>query len=289
MKKIIMLRHESLFSEIDSEVVVCDSISKQLVENAPIFKRSQDPYYLGKFRDSDGEFWQVIGMVRITVDSNGKITNWHDALYRYKDSVMELGKGEKVVEPWMVSIDKWKDLRFQQLGGEIIVTPRPQGGEFGGLGRVGLFRTLNLDTLQKDLEKFAQEQNPDTIIKGLFAEGHWGAVSQLLGRVGGKNLIRAIGHDATVEPDNLRHYISTYFHLNPDTLEVTSEVITVSTADNYPHVDPKPDHGLGKINFPAGVTGYRPHTRLITGVGDRVVGAIPINIRHLDKRLLAAA
>jgi hypothetical protein len=228
-------------------------------------------------------------MVRITVNSKDQITNWQDVLYRYKDSVMELGKGEKVVEPWMVSIDKWKDLRFRGFDGRILVTPRPQGGEFGGLGRVGVFRTDNLDTLQKDLARFAREQNPDTIVKGLFAEGHWGAVNQLLGRVGKTSLIRAIGHDATVGEDNLRHYISTYFHLNPDTLEVAGEVITVSTADNYPHVDPKPGHNLGKINFSAGVTGYRPQTRLINGVGDRVVGVIPLDIRCLDDHLLTYA
>lgn len=283
-KRLIMLRHESLYSETDSEVVICDFGSKQIVDEAPVFKNSQDPYYLGKFRDANDEFWQVVGMVRIEVDQSDTVTGWQDVLYKYKDSVMELGRGENVVEPWLAGIEKWKDLRFQKFGGEILVTPRPQGGEFGGLGRVGKFMTKNLDTLPHDLDKFARDQDPDSIVKGLFADGHWGAVNQLLGRYRRSDFVRVVGHDACVGTDNLRQYSSTYFWLNVMNSEVVG-LKTIATADDYPSLDPKPGHGLGKIVFTSGIVEVARRTELMTGVGDRTIGVLPVDIRKLDRQI----
>lgn len=286
-RRLIAVRHERLRSEDDSEVVFCDFYSKEIVEDAPVFEMSQDPYYLGKFRDDNDEFWQVMGMVKISVDEKGEI-NWHDELYRYKDSIMELGKDGKTPEPWMKSIEKWKDLRFLQLENGILVTPRPQGGEFGGLGRVGQFLTKNLDTLPKDLDKFAQEQDPDTIIKGLFADGHWGAVNQLLGRFRNTQYIKAIGHDAYWE-DGLRHYNSTCFLIDSLAPRLGSSVITIARAEEFPKHEPKPGHKLGGIVFSAGIVEHVNTTELFIGVGDRLTGVKPIDMNYVDSQLMLAA
>jgi hypothetical protein len=289
MHHLIMVRNERLESENDSEVIVCNFDNKQIVHGAPVFELSQDPYYLGKFIDADNEFWQVIGMVKISVDEAGNINGWNDVLYRYKDSIMELGTDNETVEPWFVGVPKWKDLRFMQLENGILVTPRPQGGEFGGLGRVGKFMTKNLDTLSRDLEIFAAEQNPDSIIRGLFSEGHWGAVNQLLGRFKGTQLVKAVGHDAYRDSTGLRHYVATCFLINLDTSEIASNVVTIATADDYPSIDPKPGHGLGKIIFPAGIVDYGSGPELFTGVADRITGHAPIDMRDIDERLLLVA
>ena len=285
LRRIMLGRDENIGSESDSEVVACDYNTRQLIENAPVFKLSQDPYYLGKFRDADDEFWQVIGMVRITVDSEDKVTSWRDVLYRYKDSIMELGNEDRVVDPWMEGPEEQKDLRFMPLFDNILCTPRPQGKEFGGLGSVARFITKNLDTLPKDLERFFRERDPDTIIKGLSAKGHWNAIGQFLGRYPGTNYVKAIGHDAHVGDDNLRHYEGTYSWFDYETLKVVGS-FTVATADSYQEIDPKPGHGLGKIVFSSGVIEGGRGLELITGVADRAIGVVPIDIKGLDRKMV---
>lgn len=289
LKHLMLVRNEELGSENESEVNICDPKTGHIIDEAPVFELSQDPYYLGKFKDARNKLWTVIGMVKISVDKNGVIDGWHDELYRYGESIMELSESGETPEPWMRSIEKWKDLRFLQLDDGILVTPRPQGGEFGGLGRVGHFKTKNLDTLPDDLEKFASEQDPDTIIKGLFADGHWGAVNQLLGRFQNTQYIKAIGHDAYWGEDGLRHYNSTCFLIDSLAPRLGSGIVTIARAEDFPEHEPKPGHKLGGIVFSAGVVEYLGTTELFTGVGDRMTGVKPIDMNHIDSQLMLAA
>lgn len=281
-RRLIMARHESLYSETDSEVVICDFDSKKAIEEAPVFTHSQDPYFLGKFRDSNDEFWQVIGMVRITVDKDNKITNWHDVFYRYKDSIMELKKNGKVVEPWCVGTAKWKDTRLKQFDDGIDVTPRPQGDSFGGAGMVGHFKTKNLDTLPTDLERFAANQDSSTLINGLFVEGHWGSVNQILGRSG--SVVHALGHDACFGPDGLKNYASTYFKFDTVTKHIIDKVLIIATANQYPTVKPKPGLDLGPIAFTSGIVACDDGTKdywTLNGIGDREIGLRRISSFHI--------
>lgn len=297
--KLMMVRKEPLDSEDVSEVVVCDFDKKQILDRAPVFELSQDPYYLGKFIDANDEFWQVIGMVKLSIGKDGNIDGWNDVLYRYKDSIMELSKNGVTVAPWMAGVSKWKDLRFLQLDDGILVTPRPQGEDFGGLGQVGQFMTKNLDTLPGDLERYSTERNPESLISGLFAEGHWGAINQYLGRYRNTPYIAAVGHDAHQDKLGLRQYIATCFliDLQPTGLKasrvagprVVGNVVTIATADDYPDISPKPGHGLGKIIFPAGIVNVGNGPELFTGVADRNTGRKPMDMREISRRLLSAA
>ena len=289
LKHLMLVRNEELGAENKSEVNICDLETMHIIDDAPVFELSQDPYYLGKFKDAKDKFWTVIGMVKISVDKNGEIDSWHDELYRYKESIMELGENCETPEPWMKSVEKWKDLRFLQLGNGILVTPRPQGGEFGGLGKVGQFMTKNLDTLPKDLEKFASEQDPESIIKGLFAEGHWGSVNQLLGRFRNTKFIKAIGHDAYWGSDGLRHYNSTCFLIDAFAPGLRSSIVTIAKAEDFPKHEPKPGHKLGRIVFSAGIVEGNNVAELFTGVGDRMVGIKRIDMHYVDRQLMLAS
>src|SRR5664279_1863754 len=90
-------RLEEFGDEVSSVVALFEVIndgSLELVPNGPRFPEMQDPYYLGEFTDADdpeGVPWKIVGGVKITIDSEtGKVTNWQDTYYRYKDTVMEL-------------------------------------------------------------------------------------------------------------------------------------------------------------------------------------------------------
>lgn len=272
---LILLRHESLYSETDSEVLVFDYNKRTLVPNAPVFKNMQDPYYLGRFRDEDGEYVHIVGGVKISVDNTGKITGYQDAWFKYKQSILELGRDP---QPWMEGVPNGKDMRAIQFNDGIEVMPRPQGPRFGGAGQIGIFRTKHLGTLERDLLQFAAHQDPASLIDNVFPEGHWGGANQLLGRPD-SNIIHVLGHGACLDDDRLKRYEPTYLRFNRVSRQVEGPVTTLATADDFPALEPKPGHQLGKIVFTAGLAVSSTHGggfELVCGVGDRTVGVLPL-------------
>lgn len=269
-RTLIMGRHESLGSETDSEVLFFDYMSGNLVTDAPVFAFAQDPYHMGRFKDKKGEQWNVIGNVHIEVSKDDKVTSWHDEWYRYKHSVMELGTHP---EPWMRGVRKWKDTRGNQLEDSIFVMPRPQGIDFGEDGKIGFFETENMDTLIEDLFLYAENKDPDTLIHSVTPKGHWSAAGQLRATPDGKT-IHVVGHEGERDADELKHYQSTYFQFDRKT-RLAGATIVLATADDFPYVEPKPGHNLGKVFFPAGLVScdVNPgYSWIMGGLGDRQAG-----------------
>lgn len=273
-RRLILLRHESLYSETDSEVVVCDHNTRQIIPDAPVFSEMQDPYYLGRFMGEDDQLYHVIGGVKITVVDD-KVTSWQDVFFRYKNSIMELANRSREPEPWLVGVPKWKDTRAVQLLGGIAVMPRPQG-EFGGAGSIGTFETKHLGTFEKDLYRYAAAQDEATLIYGLFGEGRWGGPNQLRAIA---NTIVVNGHTGWRGADLLKYYESMQFTFDWTSKKVQSYVGSVATADHFMTMEPKPGHELGKVHFTAGRVPCNDGSGdewLYGGVQDRAVGRLRI-------------
>lgn len=277
--RIIFARLEEREDETSSQVAIMrfEAGRLTLVENAPRFKNMQDPYYLGTFVDPvapDSAPYHVFGGVKIVVDPiTEKVTDWQDTLFRIKTDIHEatyLGEPE----PFAESSHHSKDLRFVQLPDGIAVCPRPQG-EFGGVGRVGYFRTDNLDTLQHDLSAYFAARDKTTLIDGIFKENEWGGVNQMLVRPDGN--VQLIGHKASRYVNNgLNSLCYRPFSavLDPDTGQLVGQITSIGVeASEFTGVNPKrPD--LEDVVFSSGIVPLpNPNLALfIGGVKDAAVG-----------------
>lgn len=280
-----LLRYENKDNEAECEVVFVDPETQQLIAEAPVFSNAQDPYYLGKFEDSQGLSWHVIGMVKIGTNARGEISTYRDTYYKYRNSITELSRGGSEPEPFFVGPDGQKDLRFAQLKDKIAVFPRPQLGEtFGNKGMIGYFETDNLDSIQTDLKKYFTNQDPRTLIDGIFSESEWGGVNQLLPQPDGQILI--ISHRAKfVNEQEQRDYESICFLFDPER-KIAGPVSVIATADDFEYVKPKKD-SLRKVVFTSGIVPIGGDTDdywLYAGVGDRKVGRrrIPNPAKSVD-------
>ncbi|HET8670982.1 MAG TPA: DUF1861 family protein [Candidatus Saccharimonadales bacterium] len=194
---LLLARLEEFEDEVSSEARVfsLEGSVLRLVDGTPRFRGIQDPYYLGTFRDPVDESrpYHVIGGVAITIDGvTGLITNWQDVNYRYKKSIDEVVQNGWPV-PFLRSAPCSKDLRYTQLDDCIAACPRPQG-EFGGIGRVGFFRTRDISTLQGDLLRYFANADESTLVPDIFEEDEWGGINQMIPQPDGT--IFVVGHKA---------------------------------------------------------------------------------------------
>ncbi len=185
-RQIMMVRVESASLENDSRVMFVDLETSEIIPDAPIFEDMQDPYYLGHFVDEQGEDYQVIGGVQISLPEEGSdddTIRYQEVFYRYKNSITEPGD----LELFSQGNPQQKGTRFVQTPDGIAVFPRPQG-DFGGKGRVGFFMTDNLDTLEEDLHRYLAIADEESLIPGLFhkleeylpgEEWEWGGFNQV--------------------------------------------------------------------------------------------------------------
>lgn len=248
-----------------------------LVESAPRLKGIQDPYYLGTFRDPinpEAAPYHVIGGVKISVDTEtGKVTDWQDLNYCYKESLDEIVRdGEPI--PFLESAHHSKDLRYVQLEDCIAVCPRPQGS-FGGKGRIGFFLTENLLSLQSDLDEYFTRADEATLIPDIFADDEWGGINQMIPMPNGS--ICLIGHKAhrTIDNgDSNLHYRPFSCLLDPLTGMLLAPPVELDVDPyDFEYVLPKrPD--LDDVIFTSGIkmTNDPATVLFIGGVKDAAIG-----------------
>lgn len=243
----VLCRLEERGDEISSQIAVFEVTAGwrlSLVESAPRFRGMQDPYYLGEFPDLvSGGIYHVIGGVKITVDpSTRKITDWQDHFFRYRSNLEEVFENG-APKPFATGVRRAKDTRFVWLPGreseekQIAVCPRPQG-RFGGIGRIGYFKTDNLETLQNDIEAYFMLEDESTLISDLLEEDEWGGVNQMMVQRDGSILL--IGHRARRTGSNgteRRKYRPFAAMLDPDSGQLIGAVKELDVVpDEFPSV-----------------------------------------------------
>lgn len=264
------------------------------VMDGPYFPNMQDPYHLGEFidpDDPDGPRWKVIGGVQLTLNpETGELLDWRDTYHRYKETIMELSP-DNHPEPFLVGPSRSKDMRFAQTNSEVVVFPRPQKENgFGGGGRIGFFTTKNLSTLQQDLDAYYATADPTSLIEGIFDEGEWGGVNQVLPQPDGTIIL--VGHKAskTFEGDRkVLRYRPFVAHFDPQTKQLIGPLYYPDVEPNdFGEFTPKPHKvaDLADVLFTAGIMPHEDPSLvwLITGIGDSVVGkiAIPNPLLHFN-------
>lgn len=246
------------------------------VEGAPVFKNLQDPFYCGKI---DGD--HVFGGVQIYEGAgNTSHVGYKTVFYRYKNSYRELVDPRGgTVAPFAIGPEQMKDIRLIQIAkGRIGVFTRPQGGQFGGRGRIGYIEIESLEELQRALAQFDEQKDPQTLISGLFideagGEGEWGGANQLFLLPDGK--IGVLGHIAGFGDDGKKDYYPITFVFDPRARSV-SHVQIIATAAQFPQVEAKKGD-LGSILFSGGLVRSGEETSwLYVGIGDSKGGRIRI-------------
>lgn len=248
-------RKEGRYKEDDSEVVICERILpdgddwRQDME-MPTFPKMQDPFHCGLV---DG--YQIFGGVEINKKADGEM-EWRTVLYRYKESLKELKEPtEDLAKPFCVGPMGMKDIRVKQLSeNRIAVFTRPQG-EFGGRGQVGYFEISNLSELEPALQKHVEENDPKSLIEGMFQDKEWGGVNELHNLKDGR--IGVIGHIARVNEDKssprygVKDYYATAFIFDPATRSL-SDLKIIATAEDFPEVQGK-KADIGSVVFSGGI------------------------------------
>ncbi|MED1203394.1 MTP-1 family protein [Heyndrickxia acidicola] len=188
-------------------------------EGTPVFEL-QDPF----FTRIAGEL--VLGGVQIfphpTIEG---ALGWRTVFYKGKtiSSLQEFAKGP----------DGMKDLRLIELkDGSIGVLTRPQG-EKGGRGKIGWTRISSLEELTIDLI------NEAPLLQGQFIEEQWGGANEphLLSN----GLIGVLGHIASFDKEENRHYYPMVFALNPETGEFSDMELIATRSDFLPGAAKRPD------------------------------------------------
>lgn len=247
------------------------------VEGAPVFDNMQDPFYCGVI---DG--WHIMGGVQTYPVENSPHPGYRTVFYRYRDSIKELIKDGKTVEPYAQGPEGMKGVRLVQLApGRIGVFVRPQG-EFGGRGRIGYYEisSLDKDVLQDSLAKYLEDKDPDSLIKGLFlgtewGDEEWGGPNQVIAMKDGR--IFVLGHIAGfMGQARLKVYFPMTFIFDPRDKSI-SEYQIISSDLGYPRMVSKFPQ-LGKARYPGGFAMIaRGILGLIQGIGDLVSAKEALN------------
>ncbi len=234
-----------------------------VLEDAPVFKDLQDPFYCGMI---DG--YHILGGVQIYEDEGTPDLGYRTVFYRYRNSYTELVKPDgDVHNPFVVGPEKMKGIRLiQRENGRIGVFYRPQG-VFGGRGKIGYFEIESLETLQNALVEYDRKKDPQTLNGGLFVEEEWGGANELSNLPDGK--IEVLGHIAGFgENSPKKNYYSMTFIFDPETRFV-SNVQIIATAEQFPPVEVKNISDQESICYSGGrVRLDNGYTWLYAGVGD---------------------
>lgn len=205
----------------------------------------QDPF----FTWIQGEL--ILGGVRVISDPHHpeNIVSWVTQFYRGKDIAS--------LELFLMGPYQMKDLRLIELAsGEIGVITRPQGW-IGGRGKIGFYKVRSLEDIN------VRDILLAPIFPDLFMDKEWGGANEphLLtnGQVG------VLGHIASLDENEKRHYYAMAFAFNPDTMERTSMKI-ISRRSNFPEGDIKRDD-LADVIFSGGLI------RKADGTAELYVGA----------------
>jgi hypothetical protein len=188
-------------------------------EGSPVFEL-QDPFFTRIAEEL------VLGGVQIfphpTLEG---ALGWRTVFYKGKtiSSLQEFAKGP----------DGMKDLRLIELkDGSIGVLTRPQG-EKGGRGKIGWTRISSLKDLTIDVI------NEAPLLQGQFINEQWGGANEphLLAN----GLVGVLGHIASFDKEENRHYYPTVFALNPETGEFSDMELIATRSDFLPGQAKRPD------------------------------------------------
>lgn len=152
-----------------------------------------------------------------------------------------------------------KDIRLLQLENkEILVFSRPQG-EIGGRGKIAY-------TILKDMNELSAERiNQATILENQFYEDEWGGANELHLLSNGK--IGVLSHIARFDEEGNRHYYSSKFCFDIETLEYTPMKLIAVRADFEAGEAKRPD--LMDVIFSGGIVRQQNgYAKLYCGVGD---------------------
>jgi len=216
----------------------------QPIPGAPTFQL-QDPFVT--FVNNE----LVFGGVRIYETPHG--IGWKTIFYRGMDifSLTQCFAGPNGM----------KDIRLCDLkNGRIAVFTRPQGVK-GGRGTIGYTQCCGLDALSCELIETAP------LIEHMFHASDWGGANEAHLLPNGE--IGVLGHAACYENDDEpkeRHYYSTAFTFNPDSLGFRDFKIIASRDQFLDGPAKRPD--LTDVIFSAGLIRRDGVTRLYAGVSD---------------------
>jgi Protein of unknown function (DUF1861) len=179
-------------------------------EGAPVYKL-QDPFVTR----IAGEL--ILGGVEIFPHpTNEGALGWRTVFYK--------GSSINDLELFFKGPDGMKDLRLAELkDGSVAVLTRPQG-EKGGRGKIGYTRISTLDDLTLEVIEGAP------LLEGQFAQGEWGGANEL--HILNNGMIGVLGHIASFDEEENRHYYPMVFSLNPETGEHT-EIQLIAVRDDF--------------------------------------------------------
>lgn len=214
------------------------------IPGAPTFPL-QDPFFT--FVNNE----LVFGGVRIYQTQHG--LGWKTILYRGSD-IFSLTQ-------CFVGPNGMKDIRLCDMkNGNISVFTRPQGAK-GGRGTIGYTQCRGLDALSCELIEAAP------LIEHMFHPSDWGGTNETHLLPSGE--IGVLAHAACYENDDqlqVRHYYSTAFTFNPDSLGFRDLKI-IASRDQF--IDgPAKRHDLLDVIFSSGLVRRDGATRLYAGVSD---------------------
>lgn len=263
-KTVAALRVEPRGSESDSTVKfyeLVDNHTGRLIENAPVLKSYQDPFYAGEIQGA-----KVFGAVKTEEREND--ISYKTDFFKFHDSLSDL---EKFAE----GPEGMKDIRLVELpSGGVGVLLRPQGGQDNiyGRGKVGFLEVERLDELSQTLQDFESRAK----IYNLFTPDEWGGFNDLYLKNNGK--IGLIGHIARFSRDgegretNFKEYYATSATFDPETQEISDLKIIMTEEDLEKKLKRNIDHknaSLKSILFIGGSEPKEDGTLICyAGIGD---------------------
>lgn len=269
-----------LWTRVEKRITEKDSVVRlfkeakngewEIVEEAPIIKRLQDPFYCGIIGGN-----HILGGVQAYDVAGTPELGYRTVFYRYRHSFAELvSPNGKICDPFVVGPGKMKGIRMiKKENGRVGVTVRPQG-QFGGRGRIGYFEIESLDALKAVLADYDQKKDPKTLSGDLFVEEEWGGANQLFSLPDGK--IGVLGHIAGFsENGSKKNYYPMAFIFDPETRSADNIQI-IATAEQFPRVEVKKSD-LGSICYSGGLVKLDNGLAwLYVGIGDAKTGRVLI-------------
>lgn len=150
-----------------------------------------------------------------------------------------------------------KDLRLRELpNGNILVLTRPQG-EKGGRGKIGSFVIKSLEELSID------KINEAPLLLNQFKEDEWGGANEVH-IINDKVIV--LGHIASFDKEQNRHYYALLFELNEDFTEIVNPKIIAERTDFLPGPAKRAD--LDDVVFSGGLVINNHTSYLYAGISD---------------------
>lgn len=228
---------KSVFFRYDGNAVR-DGKPLDVDDKAPVFDNLQDPFF------SDHGSSILFGGVKI-ISKQKDSSTFRTVIFK-AGSVNELDPNNVFAQGPVGE----KDIRVLQLEGDsIIVSRRPQGGEYGR-GKIYYQLVKSIGNLPKELETLDNMRYLSTPkLDAHYAAGGWAGINQMLMLEDGS--IGIVGHLGMFEESGDKNYKAFAMKLDPKT-GIATEMKIIADIGSVPKMDPKhPD--LSDVVFPGGI------------------------------------